>query len=45
MIFFTDGYATYPEKPPRYPVLWVLTKDNQTPPFGKVCYVFDETDE
>jgi len=45
MVFFTDGYATYPEKPPRYPVLWVLTKDNQTPPFGKVCYVFDETDK
>jgi len=45
MVFFTDGYATYPEKPPKYPVLWVLTKDNQTPPFGKVCYVFDEIDE
>jgi predicted metal-dependent peptidase len=45
MVFFTDGYATYPEKPPRYPVLWVLTKDNETPPFGKVCYVFDEIDE
>jgi predicted metal-dependent peptidase len=45
MVFFTDGYATYPEKPPRYPVLWVLTKDNETPPFGKVCFVFDEKDE
>jgi predicted metal-dependent peptidase len=45
MVFFTDGYATYPEKPPRYPVLWVLTKDNEIPPFGKVCFVFDEKDE
>ena len=41
MIFFTDGCAVYPEKPPRYPVLWVLTKDHELPPFGKVCYVLD----
>jgi len=41
MIFFTDGCAVYPEKPPRYPVLWVLTKDHESPPFGKVCYVLD----
>ena len=45
MIFFSDGYATYPEKPPRYPVLWILTQDHQTPPFGKICYVFDEVNE
>ncbi len=41
MVFFTDGMATYPEKPPRYPVLWVLTKEHQKPPFGKVIYVLD----
>lgn len=41
MIFFTDGFATYPKKPPQYPVLWVLTKENSQPPFGKVCYVLD----
>jgi predicted metal-dependent peptidase len=42
MIFFTDGYATYPEDPPRYPVLWVLTKDNEKPPWGNVAYIFNE---
>lgn len=42
MVFFTDGYATYPEKSPKYPVLWVLTKDNQKPPFGKVVYILEE---
>lgn len=42
MIFFTDGYASYPTKAPKYPVLWVLTKDHQKPPFGKVAYVYNE---
>jgi len=42
MIFFTDGYATYPEDPPRYPVLWILTKDNEKPPWGNVAYIFNE---
>jgi len=39
MIFFTDGYATYPPTSPRYPVLWVLTKDHRRPPFGRVAYI------
>lgn len=42
MVFFTDGMATYPEHPPAYPVLWVLTKDHQTPPFGKVAYIIED---
>jgi len=42
MVFFTDGYATYPDSVPPYPVLWVLTKDNSKPPFGKVAYMLDE---
>jgi predicted metal-dependent peptidase len=42
MVFFTDGYATYPDLAPPYPVLWVLTKDNKMPPFGKVAYMLDE---
>jgi len=41
MVFFTDGFAYYPTEPPKYPVLWVLTKENAKPPFGKVCYVLD----
>ena len=41
MIFFTDGYATYPKNPPKYPVLWVLTKKHLIPPFGKVAFMLD----
>jgi predicted metal-dependent peptidase len=36
LIYLTDGYADYPEYPPEYPVLWVLTPDHQTPPWGRV---------
>ena len=25
LIFFTDGYGVYPERPPQYPVMWLLT--------------------
>jgi predicted metal-dependent peptidase len=42
MIFFTDACATYPERKPEYPVLWILTKDHSTPPFGKVAFILDE---
>ena len=41
MIFFTDGYATYPETVPKYPVLWILTKNSQKRPWGKVAYILD----
>ena len=42
MIFFTDGYAAYPKDPPGYPVLWVLTKNNEKPPWGTVVHILDE---
>jgi predicted metal-dependent peptidase len=29
LIFFTDGYGTYPERPPAYPVMWFLTHDGK----------------
>ena len=35
LVFGTDGYATYPDKPPPFPVLWVLTTQ-ATPPWGEV---------
>ena len=41
MIFFTDGNAHYPKKAPRYPVLWILTKEHAKPPFGRVAYILD----
>jgi predicted metal-dependent peptidase len=41
-IYFTDAYGDYPENPPRYPVLWIVTTDlnelpkKYYPPFGNV---------
>ena len=35
-IGFTDGYSVFPAKQPNYPVLWVLTKDHQKPPWGRI---------
>jgi len=35
-IGFTDGYSEFPEKKPSYPVIWVVTKDYQEPPWGMV---------
>ena len=35
-VFLTDGMGDYPDEAPPYPVLWVLTADHQTPPFGTV---------
>lgn len=31
LIYLTDGYGDAPERPPRYPVLWVLTSDGKAP--------------
>jgi predicted metal-dependent peptidase len=30
-IYLTDGYGNAPEKPPNFPVLWVLTHDGENP--------------
>jgi len=38
LIFFTDGYGAFPDQPPPYPVIWVMTTDVQ-PPFGDVVKV------
>ncbi|MGC8699210.1 MAG: DUF2201 family putative metallopeptidase [Candidatus Acidifodinimicrobium sp.] len=38
-IYFTDGYGDYPEIPPKYDVLWLLTPGSDaTPPFGQVIH-------
>lgn len=39
LVFFTDGYGTYPQLRPPYPVLWVMTKNHSAPPFGKVVFM------
>jgi predicted metal-dependent peptidase len=38
VICLTDGYTEYGKKP-KFPVLWVLTKKEKKPPFGKVVYI------
>jgi predicted metal-dependent peptidase len=41
LIYFTDGYGTYPEKNTlSIPVIWLLTTDSKDnkPPFGEVIY-------
>ena len=35
LVYFTDGDGSFPEAPPSYPVLWVMTTDIQ-PPWGTV---------
>jgi len=34
LIYFTDGYGSFPDEPPPYPVIWVMTEDVE-PPFGE----------
>lgn len=31
VVYLTDGYGTFPQSPPHYPVLWVLTTDYEVP--------------
>lgn len=38
LVFFTDGYGDFPDNPPEYPVLWVMTTD-VVPPFGETLHV------
>jgi predicted metal-dependent peptidase len=38
MVYFTDGYGTFPDEPPKYPVIWVMT-ENVEPPFGETVKV------
>lgn len=38
LIYFTDGYGSFPDTPPPYPVIWVMTTDIK-PPFGECVKV------
>jgi predicted metal-dependent peptidase len=31
VVYFTDGYGTFPTKPPAYPVVWAFTTDCKAP--------------
>lgn len=35
LVYLTDGYGPYPENDMGISTLWVLTKDSDTPPFGR----------
>ena len=34
LVFFTDGYGNCPDRPPHYPVMWLLTRDGKEQPWG-----------
>ena len=34
LVFLTDGYGDCPERPSRYPVMWLLTRDGKEQPWG-----------
>ena len=38
LVFFTDGYGEFPDDPPPYPTLWIMTTD-VVPPFGEILHV------
>lgn len=40
LLYLTDGYGTFPETQPQYPVIWVLTDRNANkPPWGAISYL------
>lgn len=44
LIYFTDGFGDYPEKSVKdFPVLWVLTKNHNQPPWGYTTVIQTHT--
>jgi predicted metal-dependent peptidase len=39
LIYYTDGYGSFPDRQPGYPVLWAVTKNHKKPPWGKSIVV------
>jgi predicted metal-dependent peptidase len=39
VIFFTDGYGSYPEEEPPYPVIWCITGGYDRVPWGVVVHL------
>lgn len=35
LIYLTDGYGSFPERPPEYPTLWAINNHEVIPPFGE----------
>ncbi len=42
LIYFTDGKGFFPEIEPSFDILWVLTKDGVSTPFGECLTIFKE---
>lgn len=40
VVYFTDGYGSYPELPPEYPVIWAMTSD-KVAPFGETLPIVE----
>jgi predicted metal-dependent peptidase len=39
LVYVTDGYGTFPEIPPEYPVIWLTHSKDVEFPFGEVIYL------
>jgi len=39
LIYLTDTYGSFPEKAPQYPVLWCVTEENSTVPWGQMVTI------
>lgn len=39
LVYATDGYGTFPDYEPGYPVIWLMINTDVEPPFGKVVHV------
>ena len=41
LIYLTDGYGSYPQRPPPYPVMWLIPENcTQVVPFGQRVEIF-----
>ncbi len=39
VIYLSDGYGTFPEQAPEFPLLWAINNPHVNPPFGDVCRI------
>ena len=39
LVYFTDGYAEFPEQPHSYPVMWAIIDSSETPPWGEILHI------
>ena len=43
LIYITDGFGSFPPKPPPYPVMWIMTEHSRPDiPFGEVIRMGEE---